>query len=81
MTPQSTPEVPGYPGGQGPNPNSPCYSPITTKQNFKVTFFDSTNGLGAHKGQRRTHTDATIVILVLDTRFSALKAVHYLFNI
>ena len=22
MTPQSTPEGPGYPGGQGPNPNS-----------------------------------------------------------
>ena len=22
MTPRSTPECPGYPGGQGPNPNS-----------------------------------------------------------
>ena len=29
---------------------------MATKQNFKATFFDSTNGLGAHKGQRRTHT-------------------------
>ena len=40
---------------------------MATKQNFKATFFYPTNGLGAHKGQRRTHTDATIVILVLDT--------------
>ncbi len=40
---------------------------MATKQNFKATFFDSTNGLGAHKRPSRTHTDATIVILVLDT--------------
>ena len=46
---------------------SPCYSPMATKQNFKATFFDSVNGLGAHKGQRRRRTDATIAILVLDT--------------
>ena len=41
---------------------------MVNKQNFKATFIDSTNGLGAHKGQRWTHTqtDATIVILVLD---------------
>ena len=39
---------------------------MATKQNFKVTFINSTNGLGVHKGQRRTHTDATIAILVLD---------------
>ena len=39
---------------------------MANKQNFKATFIDSTNGLGAHKGQRRRRTDATIAILVLD---------------
>ena len=66
MTPRSTPECPGYPGGQGSKSNSPCYSLMATKQNFKATFFDSVNGLGAHKEQRRRRTDATIAILVLD---------------
>ena len=39
---------------------------MATKQNFKATFIDSTNGLGVHKRPSQGHTDATIAILVLD---------------
>ena len=45
------------PGGPGSKLCGPCYNLIIVEQNFKGTFFDSTNGLGAHKGQsqRQTH--------------------------
>ena len=66
MTPRSTPKCPGYPGGPGSKFSGPCYNLIIVEQNFKGTFFDSMNGLVAHKAQRRRHTDATIAILVLD---------------
>ena len=44
------------PGGPGSKLRGPCHNLIIVEQNFKGTFFDSMNGLAAHKGQRRTHT-------------------------
>ena len=38
MTPQSTPEGPGYPGGQGPNPNSLFRAPIDVGFDLQSTF-------------------------------------------
>ena len=44
MTPQSTPEGPGYPGGQGPNPNSLFRAPIDVGFDLQSTFLAKMSG-------------------------------------
>ena len=44
MTPQSTPEGPGYPGGQGPNPNSLFRAPIDEGFDLQSTFLAKMSG-------------------------------------
>ena len=44
MTPRSTPECPGYPGGQGPNPNSLFHAPIDEDFDLQSTCLAKMNG-------------------------------------
>ena len=44
MTPRSTPECPGYPGGKGPNPNSLFHAPMNKGFGLKMTFLAKIRG-------------------------------------
>ena len=44
MTPQSTPECPGYPGGQGLNLNSLFRAPIDVGFDLQSTFLAKMSG-------------------------------------
>ena len=49
MTPWSTPECPGYPGGgQGPNPNSLFRAPIDVGFDLQSTFLAKMSGFPDH---------------------------------
>ena len=50
MTPQSTPECPGYPGpgGLGPNPNSLFRAPIDVGFDLQSTFLAKMSGFPDH---------------------------------
>ena len=48
MTPRSTPECPGYPGGQGPNPNSLFRAPIDEGFDLQSTFLAKMSGFPDH---------------------------------
>ena len=44
MTPRSTSECPGYPGGQGPNPNSLFRAQIDVGFDLQSTFLAQMSG-------------------------------------
>ena len=57
MTPRSTPECPGYPGGQGPNPNSLFRAPIDEGFDLQSTFLAKTVGFRDHSQITRKRTE------------------------
>ena len=57
MTPRSTPECPGYPGGQGPNPNSLFRAPIDEGFDLQSTFLAKMSGFPDHSDITRFRTE------------------------
>ena len=57
MTPQSTPEGPGYPGGQGPNPNSLFRAPIDVGFDLQSTFLAKMSSFPDYLDVTRLQTD------------------------
>ena len=64
MTPRSTPECPGYPGGQGPNPNSLFRAPIDVGFDLQSTFLAKMSGFRDYPQISRFRTNQNQGIII-----------------
>ena len=64
MTPRSTPECPGYPGGQGPNPNSLFRAPIDVGFDLQSTFLAKMSGFRDYPQISRFRTEIKVKIFI-----------------